>query len=149
MASSAIKVSIGLVLIVLLLATIGKLIEEWETVLWLVSLGGRFWGAISVGLISVSCATWAWMVSSGMREREASTAQGASERKTASLFWLNATLIAGLVIFLVSNFALYVSYGSFSGLDIYQKIAVVVMYGSTYFGIHMLALHVAFATRGD
>lgn len=137
-----------MVLIVLLLATIGKLYEEWATVLWLVSLGGRFWGAVSVGLIGVACATWAWMVSSGIREREASTAQGASERKAACLFWLNATLIAGLVIFLVSNFALYVSYGPFSGLDIYQKIAVVVVHGSTFFGIHMLALHVAFACRG-
>jgi len=141
MASSAIKVAIWLVSIVLLLATVGKLIEEWATVLWLASLGGRFWGAVSVGLIFVACATWAGLVSYGMREREASIAQEASKRKATCLFWHDATLIAGLVIFLVANVALYVSYGSFNGLDIYQQIAVDVMHGSIAIGIPVLFVH--------
>ncbi|WP_342066964.1 hypothetical protein [Achromobacter kerstersii] len=141
MASSAIKVAIGLVLIVVVLATVGKLIQEWATVLWLLSLGGRFWGAVSVGLICVACATWAGLVSYGMREREAPIAPGASKRKAASLFWLDVTLIAALVTFLVANVALYGSYGSFSGLDIYQQIAVAVMHGSIAIGIPVLILH--------
>ncbi|WP_146121065.1 hypothetical protein [Achromobacter sp. MYb9] len=141
MASSAIKVAMGLVSIVVVLATVGKLIQEWATVLWLVSLGGRFWGAVCVGLICVACASWAGLVSYGMREREAPIAPGASERKAAFLLCLDVTLIAGLVIFLVANVALYVSYGSFSGLDIYQQIAVAVMHGSIVMGILGLIVH--------
>lgn len=141
MALSAIKVAIGLVLIVVVLATVGKLIEEWATVLWMVSLGGRFWGAVSVGLICAACATWAGLVSYGMREKEPPIAPGASKRKAAFLFWLDATLIAGLVIFLVANVALYVSYGSFSGLNIYQQIAAAVMHGSIAIGIPVLFVH--------
>ncbi|CAB3743259.1 hypothetical protein [Achromobacter kerstersii] len=143
MASSAIKVAMGLALIVVVLATVGKLIEEWATVLWLVSLGGRFWGAVSVGLICVASATWAGLVSYGMREREAPIAPGASKRKATCLFWLDATLIAGLVIFLVANVALYASYGTFSGLNIYQQIAVAVMHGSIVIGILILSVHAA------
>ncbi|WP_126376298.1 hypothetical protein [Achromobacter spanius] len=148
MASSAMKVAIGLALIVVVLAMAGKLIEEWATVLWLVSMGGRFWGAVFVGLICVACATWAGLVSCGMRETEAPITPGASERKAAFLFWLDATLIAGLVIFIVANFALYVSYSSFSGLNIYQQIAVAVMHGSIVMGIFVLSAHAVIEVGG-
>ncbi|AZS77740.1 hypothetical protein ELS24_04395 [Achromobacter spanius] len=69
MASSAIKVAMGLVLIVVVLATVGKLIEEWSAVLWLVSMGGRFWGAVSVGLICVAFTAWAGLITYAMTER--------------------------------------------------------------------------------
>jgi hypothetical protein len=140
MASSATKVAIGLVLVVVVLATLGKLIEEWTTVLWLAALGGRFWGAVSLGLICVACATWAGLVSYGMREREAPIESDASKRKAAFLFGLDATLAVGLLLFFVANFALYASYSSFSGLNIYQQIAVVVMHGSIVMGVAITAI---------
>lgn len=132
MASSAIKVAMGLVLIVVVLATVGKLIEEWSAVLWLVSMGGRFWGAVSVGLICVAFTAWAGLITYAMTERGGPTAYGASKRKTVILCWLIATQIAGMAIFIVANLALSVSYDSFSELNIYQQIAVVAMRGSLF-----------------
>ncbi|KAG1261291.1 hypothetical protein G6F65_014898 [Rhizopus arrhizus] len=78
-----------------------------------------------------------------MRERAAPIAPGASKRKEACLYWLDATLIAGLVIFLVANAALYGSYSSFSGLNIYQQIAVAVMHGSAVMWIAVLSVYAA------
>ncbi|MBB1597428.1 hypothetical protein A9973_25530 [Achromobacter sp. UMC46] len=129
MASSAIKVAIGLVLIVVVMATVGKLIEEWRTVLWLASLGGRLWGAVSVGLICVAYAAWARLVGYGLKEKEVPIAPGALKRKTALLRWLIAMQLAGLAMFIVANFAMSFSFDSFSELNIYQQIAVVVMRG--------------------
>ncbi|CAB3819108.1 hypothetical protein LMG2828_00361 [Achromobacter piechaudii] len=149
MASSAIKVAIGLALIVVVLATVGKLIEEWANVLWLVSLGGRLWGAVSVGLIGVACAAWAGLVSYGMREREPPIAPDASKRKAAVLFWLGVSGVAGLVIFLVANVSLYFSYGSFSELNIYQQIAVAVMRVPIIIGVPVLILHAVMQAGGD
>ncbi|TQJ94714.1 hypothetical protein FBY20_1453 [Achromobacter sp. SLBN-14] len=108
MASSAIKVAIGLALSVAVLATVGKLIDEWATVLWLASLGGRFWGAVSVGIICVAFTAWA-----GLRG-------------------LIATQIAGTAIFIVANIGLSGSYDSFSELNIYHQIAVVAMRGTLF-----------------
>lgn len=134
MASSAVKVAIGLVLLVLVLATLGKLIEEWVTVLWLASLGGRFWGAVSVGIICIAFIAWACLVSRGLKEKKAPVGPGASKRKRVLLCWLIATQIVGVAIFIVANIALNDSYDSFSGLNIYQQIAVVVMRAS-YFAV--------------
>lgn len=127
MASSAIKVAIGLILIVAILATVGKLIEEWVTVLWLVSLGGRFWGAVSVGIICVAFTAWAGLSTYAMTERERPTASDASQRKAVLLRWLIATQIAGTAIFIVAYIALSGSYDSFSELNTYQQISVVAM----------------------
>lgn len=141
MASSAIKVVIGLVLLVVVLATLGKLIEEWVTVLWLASLGGRFWGAVSVGTICVAVIAWAWLVSCGLNEKKPPVAPGASKRKRVLLCWLIATQIVGVAIFIFANIAMNVSYDSFSGLSIYQQIAVVGMRGS-YFAVGVCVVSV-------
>ncbi|WP_174245372.1 hypothetical protein [Achromobacter sp. SLBN-14] len=93
---------------VAVLATVGKLIDEWATVLWLASLGGRFWGAVSVGIICVAFTAWA-----GLRG-------------------LIATQIAGTAIFIVANIGLSGSYDSFSELNIYHQIAVVAMRGTLF-----------------
>lgn len=132
MASSAITVAIGLALSVAALATVGKLIDEWTTVLWLASLGGRFWGAVSVGIICVAFTAWAGLSAYAMSEREGPTASGASKRKTVLLCWLIATQIAGTAIFIVANIGLSGSYASFSELNIYQQIAVVAMRGTLF-----------------
>jgi len=127
MTSSAIKVAIGLILVVAVLATVGKLIEEWATVLWLVSLGGRFWGAVSVGIICVAFTAWAGLSTYAMTERERPTASDVSQRKAVLLRWLIATQIAGTAIFIVAYIALSGSYDSFSELNTYQQISVVAM----------------------
>ncbi|WP_313620725.1 hypothetical protein [Achromobacter sp.] len=149
MASSAIKVAIGLALIVVVLATVGKLVQEWGTVLWLVSLGGRFWGAVSVGLIGLAFTAWAWLITFAMTQREGPTASGASERKTVLLRWLIATQIAGTAIFIVANIALSGSYDSFSQLNIYQRIAVVAMHGSLFFTVALVFCILVSIVDGD
>ncbi|WP_175128184.1 hypothetical protein [Achromobacter piechaudii] len=136
--SSAVKVAAAVVIITLALATLGKLIEEWPAVLWLISLGGRFWGAVLVGLLCGAGVAWAVLVCRGITERDEPEMARVSARKAVILRWLGVTQIAGATLFIVANFALYASYNSFTSLNIHQQIAVVVMHAAIPMAIIIL-----------
>ncbi|WP_157130027.1 hypothetical protein [Achromobacter ruhlandii] len=126
MLASALKVAKSLGLIVAVLAAAGKLIEEWETVLWNVSLGGKFWGAISVGLTSVAVFVWANLVAWG------TTPSDDADRKRHNKIRAVLTFIrcTALLTLLAATVAMFTISRTLADLDIYQKIFAVAMIGA-------------------
>ena len=126
MLASALKVVKDSAVLVTMLAAAGKLIEEWETVLWAASAGGKFWGAISVGLTSVAVFVWANLVAWGTTP--SNDADRARHNKTrAVLTFIRCT---AMMILLAANVAMFRIGITFSDLDIYQKIFAVAMTAS-------------------
>lgn len=126
MLASGLKVAKNLGLFVAVLAAAGKLIEEWETVLWAVSLGGQFWGAISVGLASVAAFVWANLVAWG------TIPSNGLERERHNTIRTLLTFIrcTAMLILLAANVAMFSLGLTSADLDIYQKIFAVAMTGS-------------------
>lgn len=128
MASSAIKVAIGLVVIVAVLATCAMLIDEWKTVVWIASLGGKFWGAILVGALAAAAAVWSGMVLHEMIPRGQDTPLEVEAMKSTTTA-LEISRGLATVVLVIANVALLGHYEHFGDLSIYQRIAAFGMNG--------------------
>lgn len=126
--SCAKRVAFALPVVLALLALLGKMIEErfviqrvlaslWDSVLWLVSAGGYFWGAVTVGAIAMCSLAWSVCVLCNLPEKAPAKTHRA----------LVVTALSACAIFLLAAIALHKVYDDFDSLTVYQGIAVYAM----------------------
>lgn len=115
------KVVIAVLVTLCLLGMVGKAIEErealsaaWSTLLWVLALGGHFWGAIAVGCAALTVLAWAICVAVQLGE----------EAPMAALLWPGALAI---VLWLLATIALQTTFEDFDALTVYRKIAAIGM----------------------
>lgn len=107
-------IAIVLPLVIALLALVGKAIEEWDSLLWLASLGGHFWGAVAVGVTAFGFVAWASCVQFHLP-------RDSPKKITGSMVAI--AVCAGSVL-LLATIALHTVYDHFDALTVYQIIAV-------------------------
>lgn len=129
-----IKVLIAAPVAIAALALIGKIIERraeiWAQLLWLLSFGGHFWGAVVVGGLALTANAWGACVHSHLPDDAAAKAKtvitGASAFATCCMVLASISLL-GL-------------YGDFSSLTVYQQIAAICMYGSSVISMFFVVI---------
>jgi hypothetical protein len=103
--------------------TFGAMVGEgiyaaWDGALYLLSVGGSFWGAVSVGGVALSAAAWCGCVY--IKCEEINAAQ--SDRES-----LLKTFICAVVCWVMAFFALLSTYSQFAELSSYQGTALVII----------------------
>jgi membrane protein YqaA with SNARE-associated domain len=114
----AMKVGIGIVATVVVLALLGVIIDHHQTLLWLVAIGGQFWGSIAVGTFAVVVAAWACCLADHLPEH------GEQKAKRTLL----ALCMLAAILWFVSALAMHSIFDDFHALNTYEQIAVVVMH---------------------
>lgn len=114
--NAAILVAIVAVVVVALLALIGKVIEQWSTVLWALSLGGHFWGGFAVSTLGSIVAAWSLCTIMLLDE----------DGHSRAITWLKVTAGVSLVLALLAHtglFWLWIS-GHFGTLSLIRVLAL-------------------------
>lgn len=114
----ATKVGIGIVAAVIVLALLGVIIDHHQTLLWLVAIGGQFWGSITVGTFAIVVGAWACCLAAHLPEY--------GEQKTKKILIASGALAT--VLWFVSALAMHSTFDDFGALNTYKQIAAVVMH---------------------
>lgn len=96
--------------------TLGKSMSDiWSNFLWVIALGGNFWGAIAIGIVLLSFIAWAIAVHTQLAK---------TDGRRSALIRLILFLVT---LWMMTFFAMDSTIASLADLTIYQKIAFGVM----------------------
>ena len=121
------KVLLGFVLFFSVLGCVGLLIEHyalvktvmsegWSHLMWSVSLGGRFWGAVSVGFLAIGAFVWAACVEAQLCKKDID--QG--------VMAFRGIMCGGALVWLLANIAMHSLFAA-TPFNAYQYLAWFVM----------------------